>query len=75
MADSARHVAVILADNFEDWFYNLCVFRTQAAERAGYVEDFGTDRVSRLTAPEISERVAELARITHFEDAPIELRT
>ena len=38
------------------------------------VEDFGTDRVSRLTAPEITERVAELARITHFEDAPIELR-
>jgi sugar/nucleoside kinase (ribokinase family) len=38
------------------------------------VEDFGTDRVARLTAGEISERVAELARITHFEDAPIELR-
>ncbi len=38
------------------------------------VEDFGTDRVSRLTAPEISERVAELARITHVDDAPIELR-
>jgi sugar/nucleoside kinase (ribokinase family) len=37
------------------------------------VEDFGTDRVSRLTADEITERVAELARITHFEDAPIEL--
>jgi sugar/nucleoside kinase (ribokinase family) len=38
------------------------------------VEDFGTERVSRLTAPEIADRVAELARITHFEDAPIELR-
>ena len=38
------------------------------------VEDFGTDRVSRLTATEISDRVAELASITHFEDAPIELR-
>ncbi len=38
------------------------------------VEDFGTDRVARLTAAEISDRVAELARITHFEDAPIELR-
>ena len=38
------------------------------------VEDFGTDRVSRLTADEITDRVGELARITHFEDAPIELR-
>ena len=39
------------------------------------VEDFGTERVSRLTADEITERVGELARVTHFEDAPIELRT
>jgi sugar/nucleoside kinase (ribokinase family) len=38
------------------------------------VEGFGTERVARLTAGEISDRVAELARITHFEDAPIELR-
>ncbi len=38
------------------------------------VEDFGTERVARLTADEITERVGELARITHFEDAPIELR-
>ena len=38
------------------------------------VEDFGTERVSRLTADEITERVSDLARITHFEDAPIELR-
>jgi sugar/nucleoside kinase (ribokinase family) len=38
------------------------------------VEDFGTDRVARLTANEITERVGELARVTHFEDAPIELR-
>ena len=38
------------------------------------VEEFGTERVQRLTPEEISARVAELARITHFEDAPIELR-
>ncbi|HEV3002163.1 MAG TPA: PfkB family carbohydrate kinase [Solirubrobacteraceae bacterium] len=38
------------------------------------VEEFGTDRVRRLSAREVTERVAELARITHFEDAPIELR-
>ena len=39
------------------------------------VEDFGTERVSRLTADEITERVSELARITRFEDAPIQLKT
>ena len=38
------------------------------------VEEFGTERVARLTGDEIAERVAELARITHFEDAPVELR-
>jgi hypothetical protein len=30
--------------------------------------------VSRLTREEIAARVAELHRITHFADAPIELR-
>ena len=38
------------------------------------VEEFGTERVARLTGAEITERVAELARITHFSDAPIDLR-
>ena len=31
------------------------------------VEEFGTERVARLTADEITGRVAELQRITHFE--------
>jgi sugar/nucleoside kinase (ribokinase family) len=38
------------------------------------VEEFGTERVARLTPDEIAERVADLERITRFEDAPIELR-
>ena len=38
------------------------------------VEEFGTERVARLTSDEIAQRVGELARITHFVDAPIELR-
>jgi sugar/nucleoside kinase (ribokinase family) len=38
------------------------------------VEEFGTERVSRLTADEIAGRVAELAAITTFEDAPLTLR-
>jgi sugar/nucleoside kinase (ribokinase family) len=38
------------------------------------VEEFGTERVQRLTAPEVVSRVTDLARMTHFEDAPIQLR-
>ena len=38
------------------------------------VEEFGTERVERLTAVEITERVAELERITRFSDRPIALR-
>ena len=34
------------------------------------VEEFGTERVARLTGAEITARVAELARITRFSDAP-----
>jgi sugar/nucleoside kinase (ribokinase family) len=38
------------------------------------VEEFGVERVARLRAAEIPERVAELARITHFSDRGIQLR-
>jgi sugar/nucleoside kinase (ribokinase family) len=38
------------------------------------VEEFGTERVARLTGNEIAQRVRELERVTHFSDAPIELR-
>jgi sugar/nucleoside kinase (ribokinase family) len=38
------------------------------------VEEFGTERIERLTGDEITARVAELARITRFDDAPIALR-
>jgi len=38
------------------------------------VEEFGVERVARLTSDEIAERVAELQRITHFVEKPIALR-
>jgi sugar/nucleoside kinase (ribokinase family) len=38
------------------------------------VEEFGTDRVARLTGSEIAQRVQDLASITAFTDAPVELR-
>jgi sugar/nucleoside kinase (ribokinase family) len=38
------------------------------------VQEFGTERVARLTAEEIAGRVAELARIVRFTDEPVTLR-
>jgi sugar/nucleoside kinase (ribokinase family) len=38
------------------------------------VEEFGTERVARLTGPEIVERVKELQRITSFEIPALALR-
>jgi sugar/nucleoside kinase (ribokinase family) len=38
------------------------------------VEEFGTERVARLTADEIGDRVATLQRVTRFELAPLALR-
>ena len=38
------------------------------------VQEFGTERVQRLTAEEVAARVGELQRITTFEDTPIALR-
>ena len=38
------------------------------------VEEFGTERVARLTADEVSERVNELAQMTSFDAIPLALR-
>jgi sugar/nucleoside kinase (ribokinase family) len=38
------------------------------------VEEFGTERVARLTKEEITARVAELSQITSFDAAPLALR-
>jgi sugar/nucleoside kinase (ribokinase family) len=38
------------------------------------VEEFGVERVARLTSDEVAERVGELQRITHFVEKPIALR-
>ena len=65
----ARHSA----DGFDDAVLRRAMAYGTAL--ASYnVEEFGTERVTRLTPAEIADRVADLERITHFEDAPIELR-
>jgi sugar/nucleoside kinase (ribokinase family) len=38
------------------------------------VEEFGVERIIRLTSEEIADRVLELRRITHFVERPIALR-
>jgi sugar/nucleoside kinase (ribokinase family) len=39
------------------------------------VEEFGVERIVRLTREEIADRVAELRRMTHFVERPVELRS
>ena len=38
------------------------------------VEDFGTERVQRLTPREIDQRLGEFKRLTHFDDGPLTAR-
>ena len=38
------------------------------------VEAFGSERMQTLTPDEIADRVAQLGRITRFDDAPVALR-
>jgi hypothetical protein len=38
------------------------------------VEEFGVERMIRLTSDEIADRVADLRRMTHFVERPVELR-
>jgi sugar/nucleoside kinase (ribokinase family) len=38
------------------------------------VEEFGTERIERLTGEEIAARVEELSEITRFSSAPAKLR-
>ncbi len=53
----------------------LCLAMAYGTVIASYnVEEFGTERVARLTSDEIAERVAELQRITHFVEKPVALR-
>ena len=38
------------------------------------VEEFGTERVQRLTQDEVRARVGELQSMTNWVDVPVELR-
>jgi sugar/nucleoside kinase (ribokinase family) len=67
-----------LARNLDDAFSDQVLRQAMAygtALASFNVEEFGTERVERLTAEEIYARVDELRRITQFEHAPIPLET
>jgi sugar/nucleoside kinase (ribokinase family) len=69
-------VGFLAAHGGEDLSHQtLCRAMAYGTAIASYnVEEFGTERVQRLTRDEISARVSELQRITHFVDAPVALR-
>jgi sugar/nucleoside kinase (ribokinase family) len=53
----------------------LCRAMAYGTVIASYnVEEFGVERIARLTSDEIAERVAELQRITRFVEKPVALR-
>jgi sugar/nucleoside kinase (ribokinase family) len=53
----------------------LCRAMAYGTALASYnVEEFGVERVARVTSEEIAERVAQLQRITYFVEKPIALR-
>lgn len=53
----------------------LCRAMAYGTAIASYnVQEFGTERVARLTADEVSARVADLQDMTRFDDTPLALR-
>ena len=69
-------VGYIAAHGGEDLAHEtLCRAMAYGTAIASYnVEEFGTERVRRLTREEIVERVGHLQRITQFSDTPVALR-
>ncbi len=69
-------VGYLAAHGGEDLAHEtLCRAMAYGTAIASYnVEEFGTERVRRLTREEIVERVAHLQHITQFSDAPVALR-
>jgi sugar/nucleoside kinase (ribokinase family) len=68
-------VGYVAAQGGEPSHEELCRAMAYGTALASYnVEEFGTERVARLTADEIAERVSDLHRMTAFSEAPVALR-
>ncbi len=66
------YVAAAGGEATHDVLVNAMAYGTATA--SFNVEDFGTERVAKLTGAEIEERVAELERLTRFENEPVALK-
>ena len=68
-------VGYIAAQGGEAGHRELCRAMAYGTALASFnVEQFGTERVARLTADEIAKRVSDLHRMTAFTEAPVALR-
>jgi sugar/nucleoside kinase (ribokinase family) len=68
-------VGYVAAQGGEPTHEELCRAMAYGTALASYnVEEFGTERVTRLTADEIAGRVSDLHRMTAFTEAPVALR-
>jgi sugar/nucleoside kinase (ribokinase family) len=68
-------VGYVAAQGGEPSHEELCRAMAYGTALASFnVEEFGTERVARLTAEEIAERVSDLHRMTAFSEAPVALR-
>ena len=69
------YLAACLADSPEIDHSTLTRAMAYGTALASFnVEEFGTERVARLTGDEVATRVEELERITRFEALPVALR-
>jgi sugar/nucleoside kinase (ribokinase family) len=67
------YVAAQSGDEFDHGL--LCRAMAYGTALASFnVEEFGVERVARLTSEEVAERVGELQRVTQFDEKPIALR-
>jgi sugar/nucleoside kinase (ribokinase family) len=68
-------VGYVAAQGGDSSHEELCRAMAYGTALASFnVEEFGTERVARLTAEEIAERVSDLHRMTAFSEAPVALR-
>ncbi len=66
------YVAAAGGDATHEVLVNAMAYGTATA--SFNVEDFGTERVAKLTGAEVEQRVAELEKLTRFENKPVALK-
>ena len=67
------YIAAHPEEELSDWLLRRAMAHGTALASFN-VEEFGTERIERLTGEEIAARVEELSEMTHFSSAPLKLR-